>query len=138
MHVTILSVMSTTPGIELLPAPRQTTPLVIGLLAVFATALAAIAALAFRAGDDKPTTVVANPQVVAAVDNIDYFVGTNLAVGIYRQAVATSSCSYRISDPITDELIEVSAPGSTGPITVNLGKDVKFRSAGCGAWTPAS
>lgn len=136
MHVTILSVMSIHPGLA--PPRRRTTPLVVGLLVVLAIALAAVAVLVSRGGDDEPAPAApAAAPVIAAVDNIDYFVGTNLAVGAYRQTAATPSCTYRVSDPITDELIEESRPGATGPITVNLGKDVKFRSTGCGAWTPA-
>lgn len=131
MHVTILSVMTTVTA----PARRRTTPLVVALLALLAVALVAIAVLVVRGrGDDTPTPA---PQVVAAVDNVDYFVGTNLEVGAYRQSVATPACYYRISDPITDELIEESLKGAKGPLMVNLGKDVKFRSTGCGAWTPA-
>lgn len=133
MRVTILSVMTTVTA----PARRRTTALVVALLALLAVALVAIAVLVVRGrGDDTPTPTVA-PQVIAAVDNVDYFVGTNLEVGAYRQSVATPACYYRISDPITDELIEESLKGAKGPLTVNLGKDVKFRSTGCGAWTPA-
>ena len=121
------------------PAPPARRSRVVPLLAlgIIGASLAAVIAvfLAVRAGNETPAPA-APPQIIAAVDNVDYFVGTNLAVGAYRQAAATPACYWRVTEPITSEVIEESLPGATGPITVNLGQDVKFRSAGCGAWVP--
>lgn len=118
------------------PAPRSRVVPLLAIGIVGASLAAVIAVfIALRASNDAPAPAAA-PQIIAAVDNVDYYVGTNLAVGAYRQATATPKCYYRVTEPITSDLIEESLPDITGPVTVNLGQDVKFRSTGCGAWVP--
>lgn len=137
MCVTILSVMTTVTA----PARRRTSALVVALLALLAVALVAIAVLVIRGrGDDTPTPATSSTAPAAAiaaiVDGRDYFVGTNLDPGAYRQASDTPDCRWSVTDPITGDVIEQGTPG-TGPATVNLGKDTRFRADGCGPWVAA-
>lgn len=122
--------------------PRPRGVLVAGVLAVLVLAgVAAAAAWPVLAGDEPAAPVPAASSPVAAVaamvDDVDYYVGTNVAAGVYRQATETPACDWQTSDPVTGERIERGIPGS-GIATVNLGPEVKFRSSGCGAWVLVS
>ena len=79
---------------------------------------------------------LSSAAIAAIVDGRDYFVGTNLDPGAYRQASDTPDCRWSVTDPITGDVIEQGTPG-TGPATVNLGKDTRFRADGCGPWVAA-
>ena len=90
-----------------------------------------------RRHPDPATSSTAPAAAIAAiVDGRDYFVGTNLDPGAYRQASDTPDCRWSVTDPITGDVIEQGTPG-TGPATVNLGKDTRFRADGCGPWVAA-
>lgn len=85
--------------------------------------------------DDPAPAASTSPAAAVGrvLDGRDFYVGTDLDAGVYVQAAATPACAWRVSDPITDETLVEGRPG-TGPATVNLGPDVKFRADGCGPW----
>lgn len=87
-----------------------------------------------------PASTSSSPAVTAGIarilDGRDYYVGTNLEPGLYRQASSSPACAWRVSDPITDDTIEEGRPG-TGLATVNLAAGTRFRADGCGPWVDA-
>jgi len=122
---------------------RRTTVVVVAGAVLFVTATTAAAVvLAVRTGPPGPSSVTASPAasapaVASMVDGVDYWPGTNVDPGVYRQAAATPGCEWTVVDAITSEEVERGLPGAAGPVTVNLAEGTRFRSTGCGRWVPA-
>ncbi len=125
-----------------LPRRRAVVLAAVVVATVLIAGVALVLAVLSTRGDEpaaapaasSPAPVVAG--IARALDGRDYFVGTDLEPGVYRQAAETPACTWRVSDPITDETIVEGRPG-TGIATVNLGPDTKFRADGCGPWVDA-
>lgn len=131
--------MTTTP-ITPLDRARRRHRAVLVLLAAAVVAFAGAFAWLLLRGDDAPpaTTASSSPPAAAAmVDGVDYWPGTNVAPGAYRQAAETPGCEWSVVDALTGEEVERGLPGG-GLVTVNLGEGTRFRSSGCGRWVPAS
>lgn len=118
-----------------LPRGRALVLVAVITATVLVAGVALVLAVLSVVRDDPAPAASSSPAAAVGrvLDGRDFYVGTDLDPGVYVQAAATPACAWRVSDPITDETIVEGRPG-TGPATVNLGPDVKFRADGCGPW----
>ena len=130
--------MTTTPTPPTTRARRAHRAVLVILAAAVVAFAGAFAWLLLR-DDPRPaaSTSSSPPAAVAMVDGVDYWPGTNVDPGAYRQAAETPGCEWSVVDATTGAEVERGLPGG-GLVTVNLGEGTRFRSSGCGRWVPAS